>query len=267
MLQGICSSPTTGRIAFARFRLRASLRPLPVSFNGIPGPMIYTSFAQVAVAVPYGITGTVAQITVSYQGSASDAFSVSVAPSAPSIFSLNGTGAGQAAAVNADGSLNDAAHPIKTGGYLSLYVTGEGQTMPQGADGKVAPNAPPVPTTSTECQRLDRRSNRECDLRGRRARGDRRTNAGRCSGSLWCAAGRLRSRRTANRRSFHGGRRSLDSRLWPKQSELTVGPRRFVSGRTTYLSRLGAPYFTDVGHYRQQLKLARASEPTRRLSS
>jgi uncharacterized protein (TIGR03437 family) len=116
-----------------------------VSFNGIPGPLLYTSSTQVAAIVPYELTGTAAQVTVGYQGNVSPAFSVPVAASAPSIFSSNGTGAGQAAAVNGDGSLNDAAHPVAVGGYLSLYVTGEGQTTPQGVDGKVAPNAPPFP--------------------------------------------------------------------------------------------------------------------------
>jgi uncharacterized protein (TIGR03437 family) len=114
-----------------------------VSMNGIPAPILYTSRTQVAAISPYGISGANAQVQVSYQGAASQVVSLPIAASAPSLFSFNGSGAGQAAAVNGDGSINDAAHPVQIGGYLSLYATGEGGTTPQGSDGKVAPLAPP----------------------------------------------------------------------------------------------------------------------------
>lgn len=117
-----------------------------VSVNGIAAPMIYSSSTQVAAIVPYAVSGSTAQVTVTYAGQTSAAFSVPVAASAPSLFSLNGTGAGQAAVVNADGSINDAAHPVKAGGYVSLYATGEGQTNPAGTDGALASTQPwPAP--------------------------------------------------------------------------------------------------------------------------
>ena len=110
-----------------------------VSVNGIAAPILYTSSTQVAAIVPYAISGTTTQVTVTYQGQASDAFTVPVAPSAPSFFTSNQTGAGQAAAINAvDGTVNAAANPVKIGGYISLYATGEGQTNPASVDGKIA---------------------------------------------------------------------------------------------------------------------------------
>ena len=87
------------------------------------------------------------------QGEASDAFIVPVALSAPSFFTYNQTGAGQAAAINAvDGTLNTAANPVKIGAYISLYATGEGQTNPAGVDGKLADSTsihPVLPVTVT----------------------------------------------------------------------------------------------------------------------
>jgi uncharacterized protein (TIGR03437 family) len=110
-----------------------------VAFNGIAAPILYTSAAQVAAIVPYGITGPTAQVTVSYQSDISPPVTMQVAATAPGLFTLNQTGAGQAAAVNAtDGSVNTAANPVKQGGYISLFATGEGQTVPQGIDGKIA---------------------------------------------------------------------------------------------------------------------------------
>jgi uncharacterized protein (TIGR03437 family) len=108
-----------------------------VSFNGNAAPILYTSATQVAAIVPYGVTSTTAQVTVAYQGEVSAAFTAAVAPSAPSLFALNQTGSGQAAAINADGTPNTAANPAKVGGSISLYATGEGQTTPSGFDGKL----------------------------------------------------------------------------------------------------------------------------------
>ena len=118
--------------------LGADLGGTKVSFNGIAAPILYTSATQVAVVVPYAITGTTAQVSVSYQGQVSPALTLPVAPSRPSLFTVNQTGAGQAAVVNAaDGTANTAANPAKPGDSILLYATGEGQTTPAGVDGKL----------------------------------------------------------------------------------------------------------------------------------
>ena len=120
-----------------------------VSFNGIPAPVLYASDTQVAAVVPYTLSGITAQVTVTYQGQASAAFAVPVAPSAPSLFTLNQTGAGQAAAINAvDGTVNTAANPVRVGGYVSLFATGEGQTSPAGVDGRLGGPTPTRPVLS-----------------------------------------------------------------------------------------------------------------------
>ncbi len=117
-----------------------------VTFNGIVAPVIYTSAAQVAAIVPYGVAGTTAQVTVAYGGEVSAAFAVPTAPSSPAIFTSNSTGAGQAAAINVStGSLNTALSPAHAGEYVSLYLTGEGLTTPDGSDGKLAALPLPAP--------------------------------------------------------------------------------------------------------------------------
>jgi uncharacterized protein (TIGR03437 family) len=99
-----------------------------VSFNGVLAPILYTSETQVAVTAPSAINGGTAQVTLAYQGQASAPFTVAVAPSSPGLFTLNQTGGGQAAAVNADGSINTAAKPVRVGDYISLYATGGGNS-------------------------------------------------------------------------------------------------------------------------------------------
>ncbi len=123
-----------------------------VSFNGIAAPILYASATQVAAVTPYALGGTMAQVTVTYQGRTSAAFAVPVAQSAPSLFTSNQTGAGQAAAINSvDGTVNTAANPVKVGGVISLYATGEGQTS-GGVDGRLGGSTaahPVLPVTVT----------------------------------------------------------------------------------------------------------------------
>jgi uncharacterized protein (TIGR03437 family) len=133
-------------------RFNTAVGGTSVSFNGIAAPVLYASETQVAAVAPYAISGATAQVTVTYRGQASEPFAIPVALSAPSLFTLSQTGAGQAAAINAmDGSINDAAHPVKVGAYISLYATGEGQTTPPGQDGILggAASRPILPVSVT----------------------------------------------------------------------------------------------------------------------
>jgi uncharacterized protein (TIGR03437 family) len=119
-----------------------------VSFNATPAPILYTWATQISAVVPYGISGTNAQVAVTYQGQTTAAFSVPIASSAPGIFTLDSTGKGQAAAVNQDNSLNTASTPAKAGDVISIFATGEGATTPAGVDGKPATIPLPLPNLS-----------------------------------------------------------------------------------------------------------------------
>jgi uncharacterized protein (TIGR03437 family) len=117
-----------------------------VSFNGFPAPLLYSSAGQVSAIVPYEVAGsTVTLMSVSYQGQSST-YALPVAAAAPSIFTVNGSGVGQAAAVNnADGRINSLTNPVQIGGFIQLYATGEGVTSPAGIDGALAPLVLPLP--------------------------------------------------------------------------------------------------------------------------
>jgi uncharacterized protein (TIGR03437 family) len=108
-----------------------------VYFNGTAGPVLYASSTQVAAIVPFELSGSTAQVYVSYQGLASTPLAVPVAAAAPALFTANDSGTGQAAAVNQNGSYNNAGAPANAGQYVSLYATGFGQTDPPGQDGAI----------------------------------------------------------------------------------------------------------------------------------
>jgi uncharacterized protein (TIGR03437 family) len=103
--------------------------------------------------VPYAVSGSTARVALTYQGQVSGDFTTPVELAAPSVFTLNQAGWGQASAINAaDGTVNTPANSVKIGGYISLYATGEGQTNPSGVDGKLGnstPAHPVLPVTAT----------------------------------------------------------------------------------------------------------------------
>jgi uncharacterized protein (TIGR03437 family) len=84
------------------------------------------------------VSGADTQVTVTYNGQTSVPATVEVFPSAPGLFTLDGSGVGQAAVVNQDGTLNSPSHPAPIGSVISFYATGGGQTSPGGVDGEVA---------------------------------------------------------------------------------------------------------------------------------
>ena len=127
-------------------RFGTELGGTTVSLNGVAAPILYTSATQVAAIVPYAISRTTAQVVVTYQGQVSNSFSVPAALSAPSIFTANQQGWGQAAAINVkDGRFNSPVNPLQVGDYISLFATGEGQTSPGGVDGKVGGSVSATP--------------------------------------------------------------------------------------------------------------------------
>jgi uncharacterized protein (TIGR03437 family) len=109
-----------------------------VQFNGVAAPLLYTSATQVAAVAPYGVTGPAVQVTVTYQDQTSVPATIQVFSAAAGLFTADGTGVGQAAAVNQDGTINSASNPAPIGSVISLYATGAGQTSPAAVDGQLS---------------------------------------------------------------------------------------------------------------------------------
>jgi uncharacterized protein (TIGR03437 family) len=121
-------------------RLAIEADGVQVLFDGIAARIIYVSNGQSAAIVPYGVQGRGrTSMTVTRNGKSSEPVSLTVAEAIPGLFTSDGSGRGQAAAFNQDGSLNGNGRGATPGSYLVLYGTGEGQTTPSGEDGKPAP--------------------------------------------------------------------------------------------------------------------------------
>jgi len=114
-----------------------SLAGVRVLFDGVPAPVLYASARQVNVVVPYAVAGeSSTQVQVEYLGSLSPPVSLPVAATAPAIFTLNASGTGPGAILNAASeSVNSATNPAAPGDWVSIFATGAGVTTPAGVDG------------------------------------------------------------------------------------------------------------------------------------
>ncbi|MBZ5619425.1 MAG: hypothetical protein LAQ69_11985, partial [Acidobacteriia bacterium] len=116
-----------------------------------PAPLIMISSTQINCVVPSEVDGSADSVTaqVTYNGPSTPAFSVTVVPHDPGIFTFDKVGQGQAAILNFDSSTGSfTVNSSKTGAAknsaISIYVTGVGDLDPTAAlaDGAVAPANP-----------------------------------------------------------------------------------------------------------------------------
>jgi trimeric autotransporter adhesin len=103
-----------------------------VTVDGIAAPLIYASQNQITVQVPYEATlGAGKVISVSQGASPPSTATVTIGAHAPGLFTADGSGAGQLAALNFSVatslySVNSSSSAAKAGDTVLLYLTGEG---------------------------------------------------------------------------------------------------------------------------------------------
>jgi len=138
-----CPSPCTS--------VPTSMGGVTVTFlpGGYLAPLLYVSAGQINAVVPYQVAGIGnLSVEVKFLGQSSNAFPVTLATTAPGIFTAAG-GTGEAAINQYDPkgneSSNAASTPATAGWTIVLYLTGEGAVIPAAATGSVtvAASAPP----------------------------------------------------------------------------------------------------------------------------
>jgi uncharacterized protein (TIGR03437 family) len=109
----------------------AALAGVSVSIDGFPAPIQSVSAGQINCIVPNFILGdSFAVIQVTYNGVTSNAVTLYNDFSAPGVFTLDGSGTGEAAALHPDGSIVDAGNPAQVGETIAVFVTGLGAVTP-----------------------------------------------------------------------------------------------------------------------------------------
>jgi uncharacterized protein (TIGR03437 family) len=121
--------------------LSRTLSGTRVLVDGVAVPLLYVRNDQLSAIMPYDVAGKQSvKIEVEYLGVKTAAFDTPVDVSAPAIFPA-GSGPGQGAVLNQDGSNNAYNNPALRGEVIVVYAMGGGETDPPSTDGKLLPDA------------------------------------------------------------------------------------------------------------------------------
>ncbi len=124
----------------------AAETPLPpqiagtsVTVNGITAPLLFVSPSQINLQVPWEVTGTSGAVIVTTAAGSSAPVFAPLSNGAPSLFSADGSGCGQALAQNVaaagEVSSNSTSNSAAPGDYITLFGTGFGLPTATPADG------------------------------------------------------------------------------------------------------------------------------------
>jgi len=112
-----------------------------VTVGGTPAPLMLVSPGQINFQVPRATPVDVFQEIQVSEVSTSQVLAswlFRIDAESPGLFTVDGSGSGQIAAVNQDGSLNNGANPAKAGSVVTLFATGQGFISGMPADGQPA---------------------------------------------------------------------------------------------------------------------------------
>jgi endo-1,4-beta-xylanase len=112
-------------------------------FDGVAAPILYARVGQTAAVVPFAVgSHATTKVEYEYQGVRSNPATVNVAPTQPGLFTLDSSGQGAGAILDASFRLVSQTNPAHAGDVILLYATGGGLTMPASIDGEIPVVAP-----------------------------------------------------------------------------------------------------------------------------
>jgi len=146
------SNLASGTATATSLPLPTQLAGTQVVIGGMLMPLLYAGPNQINAVVPFPLpVGTTQQVIVQSGAALSVPEPNTVAPGAPGVFTLNGSGSGAAivAAINPDGTayLVSTAQPAHPGSVLVLYCTGLGGVQSSIQAGDATPLSPLAPVT------------------------------------------------------------------------------------------------------------------------
>jgi uncharacterized protein (TIGR03437 family) len=137
-----------GQQSFSTLPLPTTMLALQVQLNGTPVPLYYVSPSQINLLVPNNAptSGTADLLVVrTDNGQVLGDTTITMTTAAPGLFTADGSGKGQAAALNQDNSVNNSTNPISRGQVLQVYATGVGNIPGAPNDGSAVSTATPTP--------------------------------------------------------------------------------------------------------------------------
>jgi len=121
-------------------KIPTTLSDTRVLVNGIPAPILSVSRNETTAVVPYNVPVqlTQAPLQVEYRGVKTAALRWPTDYFDPGIYTVSGSGKGQARVMNEDGSANSADNPAAKGSVITFFATGLGTTTPDLVDATIA---------------------------------------------------------------------------------------------------------------------------------
>ncbi len=116
-----------------------------LAFDGFPAPILSVQPDRILAAVPFAASGPLASIKLESSGQFPSTGIENLFDAVPGVFTADGSGTGQAAVLNQDGTPNSAANPAARGSVISIFLTGAGRMTPAQADGSVTSLTAPFP--------------------------------------------------------------------------------------------------------------------------
>ncbi len=125
------------------------LSDVSVMLNGVPVGLFYVSPKQINAVLPDNVFGLVPLKVQNSSGS--QTLNLWLEPAFPAVFTLDQSGKGAAAALNAtNNQIVSSSNPLHAGEYLELFLTGLGPTTSQGGFA-VAKQQPTVRVGGSDC--------------------------------------------------------------------------------------------------------------------
>ena len=117
-----------------------------MNFGQFPATVLYASNCQINAVVPFEVSpGLATLLRFNPASQTLGPIKLPVVVAAPGIFTVNGSGSGQAAILNQDSTVNSPSNPAARGSIVSVYMTGTGALNPAIPDGSLGPLIPPFP--------------------------------------------------------------------------------------------------------------------------
>ncbi len=118
--------------------LSRELQGVEVYFDDLKAPILFASRRQLNVIAPFGVVGKESvRIVVRNRFQSTHFMNALCQRTQPAIFSIDGSGKGQAAALNTDGSLNGPDSPLTSGAIAVVFGTGFGLFEAVVTDGQI----------------------------------------------------------------------------------------------------------------------------------
>ncbi len=123
--------------------LAKTLGGLSLKLGSFEVPLFYAASGQINAQVPFEIPeNTTLPLVASIRGAFTMPEPFGIAAAQPGIFTINQSGSGQGAVLNAAAVLVDLSAPAAAGDVLQVFCTGLGATDPQVPSGMATPNTP-----------------------------------------------------------------------------------------------------------------------------